>query len=94
MSTDVCTRPVFGQSLKPVIAAPSPDDFGWYKSDTGWHPIWTMVPAAALACRELIKCGCKAVPMCRKNCKYEKVVWRVQHYVSAVVTVKYVKTYM
>ena len=58
------------ESLKPVIAAPSRDGFGW--SDTGWHPIWTTVPDAAVACTELIKCGCKAVPMCGKNCKCKK----------------------
>jgi len=63
---------IWTESLKPVIAAPSPDGFGWYKSDTRWHPIWTTVPAAAVACRELIKCGCKAVPVCGKNCKCEK----------------------
>ena len=63
---------IWTESLKPVIAAPSPDGFGWYKSDSGWHPIWTTVPAASVACRELIKCGCKAVPMCGKNCKCKK----------------------
>ncbi|KAG0710799.1 hypothetical protein GWK47_022057 [Chionoecetes opilio] len=62
---------IWTESLKPVIAAPSPDGFGWSKSDTGWHPIWTTLPAAAVACRELIKCGCKAVPMCARNCKCE-----------------------
>lgn len=62
---------IWTESLKPVIAAPSPAGFGWSKSDTGWHPIWTTIPAAA-ACKELIKCGCKAVPMCVKNCKCEK----------------------
>ncbi|KAK3881450.1 hypothetical protein Pcinc_014106 [Petrolisthes cinctipes] len=63
---------IWTEGLKPVTAAPSPDGFGWSKTDTGWHPIRTTVPAAAVACRELIKCGCKAVPMCVKNCKCEK----------------------
>ena len=48
-----------------------PEGFGWSKSDTGWHPVWTTVPAAAVACRELIRCGCKAAPMCSKKCKCE-----------------------
>ncbi|KAG0720345.1 hypothetical protein GWK47_006835 [Chionoecetes opilio] len=84
---------IWTESLKPVIAAPSPDGFGWSKSDTGWHPIWTTLPAAAVASRELIKCGCKAVPMCARNCKCENaglacmsLVW---DYVNAVVTVKH-----
>ena len=63
---------IWTESLKPVIAAPSPDGFGWYKSDTGWHLIWTTVPAATVACTELIKCGCKVVPVCGKNCKCKK----------------------
>ena len=45
---------IWTENPKPVIAAPSPDGFGWYKSDSGWHPIWTTVPAAAVACTEFI----------------------------------------
>lgn len=56
-------------SLNPKISAPTPEGFGWTKGDTGWCPLWTTLPAAAVSCRELIKCGCKATPSCSKNCK-------------------------
>ena len=57
---------IWRESLKLIVAAPSPEGFGWIRADTGWHPIWTQLPAAAVGCRELIKCGCKAAPTCSK----------------------------
>ena len=57
-------------SLKPITAAANPEVFGWTWEDTGWRPVWTTLPAAAVGCRELIKCGCKAKPDCAKKCIY------------------------
>ncbi len=34
------------------------------RSEITWKPIWTLLPEAAKASRELIKCGCKAIPQC------------------------------
>ena len=42
--------------------------------DTGWRPVWTTLPAAAVGCRELIKCGCKAEPTCAKKCVKNKLI--------------------
>ena len=54
------------ESLKPILAAPSPEGFGWTRADTGWHPTWTPLPAA-VGCKELITCGCKTAPTCSKK---------------------------
>ncbi len=37
----------------------SPENWGWKKETTGWQPLWTTLPEASKACRELIKSGCK-----------------------------------
>ena len=47
-------------SLKPITAAANPEVFGWSREDTGWR-------AAAVGCRELIKCGCKTEHTCAKK---------------------------
>ena len=60
---------IWRNSLKPITAAANPEGFGWTREDTGWHPVWTTLPAAAVSCRELIKCGCKAEPTCAKKCR-------------------------
>ncbi len=60
---------IWMEFLKPVVAAPSPGGFGWTRSDTRWYPTWTTLPASTVSCRELVKCGCKATPICSKNCK-------------------------
>ena len=46
-------------------------------SDIRSHAIWTTVPVLLWLVKKLIKCGCKAVPMCAKNCKCQRLVWRV-----------------
>ena len=35
----------------------SPEGYGWIKSGEGWMPVWTLLPEAAKASRELLKCG-------------------------------------
>ena len=55
-------------SLKSYLNVPSPEQFGWSKVDGIWQPIWTTLPEVAKSCRELIHCGCKAMPLCKKNC--------------------------
>ncbi len=44
-----------------MVAAPklpSPGDCGWKRKETGgWEVIWTTLPEAAKACRELLHCG-------------------------------------
>ena len=49
---------------------PSPNEWGWKKTDEGWEAQWTTLPEAAQACRELIKCSCKK--SCRGRCKCKK----------------------
>ena len=34
-----------------------------------WKPIWVPLPDAAKAGRELIKCGCKAMPQYLRKCR-------------------------
>lgn len=60
---------IWRKSLDSLVVAPIPEGFGWTKSDRGWCPTWTTLPAAAISCRELVKCGCKASPICSKNCR-------------------------
>lgn len=49
--------------LDPVV-------WGWKKSGKGFVPLWSDLPDASEACRELIKCGCKK--KCRGRCKCRK----------------------
>ena len=47
---------------------PSPEGYGWIKSGEAWMPVWTLLPEAAKASRELLKCCCKAKPLCSRMC--------------------------
>ena len=49
---------------------PSPEEWGWYKDSTGWHPLWTTLPEALQCCHELICCACKKG--CTARCKCVK----------------------
>jgi len=49
----------WNMALTLIPELPSPKDWGWWKDDTGWHPIWTTLPEASVSCHELIHCGCK-----------------------------------
>ena len=49
--------------LDPVL-------WGWRKSGKCFVPMWSDLPQASEACRELIRCGCKKT--CRGRCKCKK----------------------
>ena len=50
------------RSLKAMQSLPSPEKYVWIKVADSWTPLWTLLPEAAKAYRELLKCGCKAEP--------------------------------
>ena len=50
----------WGQSLVESIDLPSPDKWGWVRDKSEWRPLWSTLPQAELACRKLLKCGCKS----------------------------------
>ena len=61
----------WGQTLRSEPSLPSPDEWGWQKSDTQtWQPLWTKLPEASKAIQELIKCKC--MKGCKTNCKCKK----------------------
>ena len=61
----------WGQTLRSEPSLPSPDEWGWQKSDTQtWQPLWTKLPEASRAIQELIKCKC--MKGFKKNCKCKK----------------------
>jgi len=55
-------------SLKSQQNVPKPETFDWIGTDNTWKPIWITLPEATKSCRELIKCGCKAEPLCSRKC--------------------------
>ena len=58
----------WGQMLVCAPKLPSPNEWGWHQSNTGsWEPMWTTLPEATDACRELLRCGCKKG--CVGHCK-------------------------
>jgi len=61
----------WGQAMVAAPELPSPGDWGWKRKERGgWEVIWTTLPEAAKACRELLHCGCKKG--CRGHCKCVK----------------------
>ena len=63
----------WGQMMTPSQKLPSPNDWGWKKTASGgWDVIWTTLPEASEACRELLRCGCK-IDYKRGRCKCHKV---------------------
>ena len=54
----------WSKSLEPIQCIPSPEEYRWTKDDDSWTPLWTLLPEAAQVCRELLRCGCKAEPLC------------------------------
>ena len=56
---------VWSQALDPSPKLPSPENWGWQSTETGWKPFWTKLRPAADICNELIRCGCK------KGCTYQ-----------------------
>ena len=61
-----------GQMMVAAAELPSPSEWGWMKSDTGWGVCWTTLPEATIACRQLLRCGCKKG--CRGQCQCRKAV--------------------
>ena len=55
----------WAQALNPTPEIPSPEHWGWKKTDLGWKPYWTDLPDVAGSCEELVHCGCK------KGCKHQ-----------------------
>lgn len=50
---------------------PCPSEWGWKRKEPcSWETNWTSLPEATVACRELLRCGCKKG--CKKNCKCSK----------------------
>ena len=63
------TARIWTQSLIEQQMVPSPKDFGWIEVENHWKLKWSLLPEAAKACMELIKCGCKAQPLCERRCR-------------------------
>ena len=61
----------WGQMMVAAAEIPSPSEWGWMKSDTGWDVCWTTLPEATKECRQLLRCGCKKG--CRGQCTCRKV---------------------
>ena len=50
------------------LVPPNPKDWGWWKDDRGWHPLWTTLPEASESCRELVHRGCNKGCTMRRKC--------------------------
>ena len=61
---------IWDQCLIAGLSVPSPGDWGWKKVDGQWEVVWTTLPEAAKACKELMSCKCKRT--CKRNCKCHK----------------------
>ena len=60
---------VWQQSLEAFQDLPSPEEWGWKRVNDRYVPHWRDLPEAAIALRELIKCGCNPEKGCRGKCK-------------------------
>ena len=56
---------IWAQALESKPELPSPEHWGWTKTDSGWKPFWTDLSDIAKSCQELVHCGCK------KGCKHQ-----------------------
>ena len=54
---------IWSKSFTSLQNAPLPGNYGWKKNDNFWVLVWTDLPEAAKASRELLKCVCKAEPL-------------------------------
>ena len=59
----------WGKMLQTTMCMPSAEDWGWVDPQQ-WKPLWTVLPEASTAARELIRCGCKKG--CVGRCKCNK----------------------
>ena len=60
---------VWGQIMEQIQSLSSAADWGWKMGERTWEPLWTTLPSASKACRELIKCGCNLEIGCETRCK-------------------------
>ena len=61
----------WAQATTPSPDLPCPSEWGWKRKEPcSWEANWTSLPEATVACRELLRCGCKKG--CKKNCKCSK----------------------
>lgn len=69
---------IWTSSLKSVVHAPSPADWGWTMETGGkrWVPLWRTLPVASKACKELVKCNCKSANGCTGRCSCINAGWR------------------
>ena len=63
---------IWATSLQNQQNAPLPDRYGWQIMNSVWVQVWTLLPEVAKASRELLKCGCRAVPLCSRKCRCRK----------------------
>ena len=61
------------QSTIWKINAADPCDYGWKRESGKYFPLWMTLPPVSNECNALLKCGCKSIPLCSKNCKYKRV---------------------
>ena len=74
---------VWGQIMEQIQSLPSAADWGWKMGERTWEPLWTTLPSASKACRELIKCGCNTEISCKTRCKRVTVpIYLVPVYVN------------
>ena len=59
----------WGKMVHVTMGMPSAVDWGWVDPHN-WRPMWTTLPEASTAARELIRCGCKKG--CTGRCKCKK----------------------
>ena len=57
----------WSQMLTAIPVLPSPQHWGWERTDNGWAISWTDLPEATQICRELLRCGCNKG--CGARCK-------------------------
>ena len=60
---------VWAQALQREQHLPPAEDWGWKLINGQFTPHWSDIPEAAIAIRELIKCGCNPEKGCKGKCK-------------------------
>ena len=51
----------------------NPSNFGWRREESRFVTHWTNLPPISTECSALLKCGCKSIPLCSKNCWCKKI---------------------
>ena len=75
---------IWARSLQEIQ---NTEGFGWKNIEGSWKPVWTILSEVVKASRELIKCGCRAKPLCSRRCKCQVQDCLVLLSASAVATV-------